>query len=218
MNANIVNIHIHAGVHRHLSRSGIEAMRAANWGFSVVAAAAAKGTRASLMRLLLLFFLVLFAQQAADRLVYRPCHVVLTPVLSVFAHFFLVLLTILQWLFLPGFILLLFPLVVCILLVLLLVPLVALFLSFSHNSAEFGVQLELAFERIKRSGHPNNLLNVWGFCPPEYLGFQPVKLVLCRCHKGLVGDVGKFTIKVILMLTANVHFEVVAEDNKVSFE
>ncbi len=69
---------------------------------------------------------------------------------------------------------------------------------------------ELASEHIKGSGHRNNLLVVWGFCPPESLGFQPVKLALCRCHKGLVGDAGKFTIKVILLLTANVCFEVVA--------
>jgi hypothetical protein len=145
-----------------------------------------------------------------------PCGV--TPVVSVLAHFFLALLTILWWLFLPGFILLLFLLVVSVLLVLLLVLLVALFLSLIHNSAEFGVQLELALERVKGSGHCNNLLVIWGFCPLESLGFQPVKLALCQCYKGLVGDVGKFTIKVILVLTANVSFEVVAGDNKVSFE
>ncbi len=33
-----------------------------------------------------------------------------------------------------------------------------------------------------------------------------------------MGDVGKFTIEVILMLTANLRFEVVAGYNKVSFE
>jgi hypothetical protein len=42
MNANIVNIHIHAGAHHHLSRLAIDAMRAANWGFTAIAAAAAK--------------------------------------------------------------------------------------------------------------------------------------------------------------------------------
>jgi hypothetical protein len=115
------------------------------------------------MRLLLLFFLVLFAQQAVGGLVYCPRHVVLTPVLSVFAHFFFALLTILWQLSFPGFILLLFPSVVCIRFVLLLVPLVALFLSFICNSAEFGVQLELAFECIKGSSHCNNLFVVWGF-------------------------------------------------------
>ncbi len=93
------------------------------------------------MRLLLLFFLVLFAQQAVSGLVYRPCHVVFTPVVSILADFFLVLLTVLWWLFLPGFILLLFPSVVRVLLVLFLVLLVALFLSFICNSTEFGVQL-----------------------------------------------------------------------------
>jgi hypothetical protein len=82
---------------------------------------------------------VLFAQQAVGRLVYRPRHVVFAPVVSVLAHFFLALFTILRWLFLPGFILLLLPLVVSILHVLLLVPLVALFLSFICNSVEFGV-------------------------------------------------------------------------------
>jgi hypothetical protein len=55
-----------------------------------------------LLQLLLLFFLVLFAQQAVSRLVYHPRHVVFTPVVSVLVHFFLVLLTIL-----PGIILLL---------------------------------------------------------------------------------------------------------------
>jgi hypothetical protein len=33
-----------------------------------------------------------------------------------------------------------------------------------------------------------------------------------------MGDVGKFTIKVILVLMVNLHFEVVAGDNKVSFK
>ncbi len=48
---------------------------------------------------------------------HHPHHVKFTPVVSVFAHFFLTLFLILWWLFLPGFILLLFPLVVSILLV-----------------------------------------------------------------------------------------------------
>ncbi len=88
------------------------------------------------MRLLLLFFLALFAQQAVSGLVDRPRHVVLTLVVSVFAHFFLALFTFLWWLFLPGFIILLFPLVVSIFLVfLLLVLVVALFLSFICNGA-----------------------------------------------------------------------------------
>jgi hypothetical protein len=156
MNANIVNIHTHAGTHRHLSRSAIEAMRAANWGFTAVAAAAAKywswpSTASSSV-------LLLFAQQAVGGLVYHPCHVVFAPVVSVLAHFFLALFTILWWLSLPGFIFLLFLLVVSILLVLLLDPLVALFLFFICNSVEFGVQLELAFEHVKGSGHCNNLL------------------------------------------------------------
>jgi hypothetical protein len=122
------------------------------------------------VQLLLLFFIVLIAQQAVGGLVYRPRHVVFAKVVSVLAHFFLALFTVLWWLFLPGFILLLFPLVVSILLVLLLVPLVALFLSFICNSIEFGVQLELAFERIKGGGHCNNLLVVWGFGSPESFG------------------------------------------------
>jgi hypothetical protein len=82
---------------------------------------------------------VLFAQEAVSVLVHGPRHVVFAPVVSVLAHFFLVLFIILWWLFLPGFILLLFPSVVRILLVLLLIPLVALFLSFICNSAELGV-------------------------------------------------------------------------------
>jgi hypothetical protein len=118
------------------------------------------GVSNRLLRLLLLVFLVLLAQEAVGGLVYRPCHVVFTPVVSVLAHFFLVLLTVLWWLFLPGFILLLFPLVVNFLLVFLLVLLVALFLSLICNSAEFGVQLGLALECVKGSGHRNNLLVV----------------------------------------------------------
>jgi hypothetical protein len=42
INANIVNIHTHAGAHHHLSRSAIKAMRAENWGFTAIAPAAAK--------------------------------------------------------------------------------------------------------------------------------------------------------------------------------
>jgi hypothetical protein len=90
---------------------------------------------------------MLLAQEVVSELMHGPRHVVFTPVVSVLAHFFHALLTVLWQLFLPGFILLLFPLVASVLLVLLLVLLVALFLSFICNSAEFGVQLELAFER-----------------------------------------------------------------------
>ena len=144
-----------------------------------------------------------------------PRHVVLTPVVSVFAHFFLTLFTILWRLFLPSFILFLFPLVRSILLVLLLLVLVvALFLSFICNGAELGVQLQLALERIEGSGHCHNHFVVSGFCSPESLDFEPIKLVLCRGHEGLVGDGGKFTIKVILVLMPNVHLEVMAEDHK----
>jgi hypothetical protein len=42
MNANILNIHIHAGAHHHSSRSATEAMRAVNQGFTAIAVAAAK--------------------------------------------------------------------------------------------------------------------------------------------------------------------------------
>ncbi len=129
-----------------------------------------KGSGVGLLRLLLLIFLVLLAQQAVGGLVYHPRHVVFTPVVNALAHFFLALFTVLWWLFLSGFILLLFPLVVSILLFLLLLPLVALFLSFIHNSSELGVQLELAFERVKGGGHRNNLLVVWGFGSPESFG------------------------------------------------
>jgi hypothetical protein len=83
--------------------------------------------------------LALFAQEAVGKLVHGPGHVVFAPVVSVLAHLSLALFTILRWLFLVGFILLLFPLVVSILLVLLLVPLVTLLLSFICNSAELGV-------------------------------------------------------------------------------
>ncbi len=80
---------------------------------------------------------MLLAQEAVGGLVHGPRHVVLTPVVCVFAHFFLTLLAVLWRLFLPGIILLLFPS----LLVLLLVPLVALFLSLICNSAELGSNL-----------------------------------------------------------------------------
>jgi hypothetical protein len=129
-----------------------------------------KGTRVGLMHLLHLIFFVLLVQEAVSELVHGTRHVVLTPVVRVFAHFCLALLTVLRRLFLPGLILLLFPSVVSILLVLLLVLLIALFLSFIHNSAEFGVQLKLALERIKGGGHCNNLLVVLGFGSPESFG------------------------------------------------
>ncbi len=83
------------------------------------------------MRLLLLIFLVLFAQEAVSELVHGPCHVVFTLVVRVFAHFFLAFLTVLRRLFLPGFILLLFPSVVSILLVPLPILLIAPF--FLHS-------------------------------------------------------------------------------------
>jgi hypothetical protein len=147
-----------------------------------------------------------------------PLPLLLPLVLRVFAHFFLKLLTVLWRLFLPGFILLLFPLVVSILLVPFPILLIALFLSFIHNSAEFGVRLELAFERVKGGGQLNNLLIVWGLGSPESFGLKPIKLVLCGHHEGLVSDDGEFTIKVILMLLSNVQLEVVAWNHKVSFE
>ncbi len=147
---------------------------------------------------------MLLAQEEVGGLVHSPCHVMFTPVVSVFAHFFLALLTILWRLFLPGIILLLFPSVVSILLLLLLVLLVALFLSFICNCAEFGVQVELAFEHIKGGGHRNNLLVIWGFGSPESFGLQPVGLALCWGHGGLVSDGGKFTVKVIFVLLADV--------------
>jgi hypothetical protein len=161
---------------------------------------------------------VLLAQEVVGGVVHGPRHVVLTPVVRVFGHFFLALLTILWRLFLPGFILLLFLLVVSILLVLLLVLLVVLFLSFICNSDEFGVQLELTFERIKGGSHRNNLLVDWKFSSPEYFGLQPVELAFCGHHEGLVIDGGEFTVKVILMLLANVRLEVVAGNQKVSFK
>jgi hypothetical protein len=82
---------------------------------------------------------VLFSQEAVGGLVHGPRHVVFAPVVSVPAHFFLTVFTILWQLSFQGFILLLFLSFVSILLVLFLVPLVALFLSFIHNSAELGV-------------------------------------------------------------------------------
>jgi hypothetical protein len=145
--------------------------------------------------------------------------VVLTPVVTVFAHFFLALLTVLWWPFLPGSILLLFPLVVSIILNFFLLDLViALFFFFISNGAEFGIQLEMALERIESGGHQRNLFIIWGCCSPDSLCLQPVKLELCRCHVGLVSDGDKFTIKIILVLSVNVRLEVVAGDNKVSFK
>jgi hypothetical protein len=148
-----------------------------------------------------------------------PRHVVLTPVVSVFADLFLVLFTILLGLFHPSLILLLFTPVRCILLVLLLLVLVvALFLSFVCNCTELGVQLQLALERAEGGSHCHNLFVIWGFCPPGPFCFKPVKLALCRGHEGLMGEGGKFAIKVILVLMADVHLEVVAGNHKVSFE
>ncbi len=113
---------------------------------------------------------MLLAQESVGGLVHGPRHVVLTPVVHVFSHFFLALLSVLWWIFLPGFILLLFSLGVSALLVLLFVPLVTLFLSFICYSVESGVQLELALKHNKGGGHHNNLLVFWGFDAPESFG------------------------------------------------
>jgi hypothetical protein len=171
------------------------------------------------MWLLPLVFLVLFAQQAVGGLVYCLRHVVFTPVVSVFAHFFLTLFTILWSLFLPGFILLLFPSVVSILLVLLLL---VLLLPFSFPSLaialSLGSNLSWPLSALRAAVIATIFFVVWGFCLPESLGLQPIKSALPRCHEGLVGDGGKFTIEVIPRLTANVRLEVVAGNHQVSFE
>jgi hypothetical protein len=178
-----------------------------------------KGSGVGLLQLLLLIFLVLFAQQAVSGLVNHPHHVLITPIVSVFAYLFLTFFTVLWQLFLPSLILFLFPLVRSVLLVLLvLVLVVALFLSFIYNGAELGVQLELTIERVEGGGHRHNLFVVWGFHPPESLGFKPVKLVLCRGHEGLVGDGGMFAIEVTFVLMAKVCLEVVAGDHKVNLK
>jgi hypothetical protein len=178
-----------------------------------------KGSDIGLLWLLLLIFLVLFAQQEFSGLVNCPHYVVLTPVLSVFAHLFLMLFIVFWLLFLPSLILFLSLLVRCTLLVLLFLILVfALFLSIICNCAELGVQLEMVLERIEGGGHRHNLFVVWRFCPPESLGIKPVKLALCRGHEGLMGDGGKFDIEVILMLMAVVCLEVMVENHKVSLK
>jgi hypothetical protein len=101
-----------------------------------------KGGRVGLQGLLLLFFLVLSAEEAVGGLVNGSCHVVLTPVVSVFSNLLLMFLTVLWWLFLPSLVLLLFTSVEPVRLVLLpLVLVVTLFLSLVCNSTELGVQL-----------------------------------------------------------------------------
>jgi hypothetical protein len=159
-------------------------------------------------------------QEAVGRLVDGPRHVVLTPMVSVFADLLLMFLMVLWWLFLPSLILLMFRLIELVLLVLLLLVLVValVLLSFVCNGAEFGVQLEVALERIKGGGHCPNCFAVWGFSSPESFLFKPVKLVLCRDHEGLMGDGGKFAIEVILVLMVDVHLEVMAGNHKVSFK
>ncbi len=127
--------------------------------------------------------------------------------------------TILWRLFLPIPILFLLTPVVHILLVLLLLALVIAFLvSFVHNGAKRGVQLELAFKCVKGGGHCHNHLVIWGLGSPESLHLEPVVRVLGRGLEGLMGDGCELAIKVILVLTADVHIEVVAGDHKVSLK
>ncbi len=205
MNANIVNTHIHAGAHHHSSRLAIEATRVAKLRVYRRGSGSSKCCRVGLLGLLLLFFFVLFAQEAVGGLVNGLCHVVLTPVVSVFANLLLTFLTVLWRLFLPSLILLLLTLVERGLLVLLLLVLVvALLLSFICNGAKLGVQLEMALERVGGGCHHHNRFVVLGFGSPESLCFKQVKLALCRGHEGLVGDGGEVAIKVIIVLTANV--------------
>jgi hypothetical protein len=175
--------------------------------------------RVGLLGLLLLFFVVLFAQESVSRLVDSPRHVVLTPMVHVLANLFLMFFTVLWWLFLPSLILFLLTLVRCILLVFLLLALVvALLVSSVCNGAELRVQLELALEHVEGSGHCHNLLVVWGLGLAESFCLEPVKFALGGGHEGLVGDGDEFAIKVILMLMADVRFEVVAGDHKVSLK
>ncbi len=143
-----------------------------------------KGGRVGPLRLL--FFLALFASEAVGRLVESPHHVVLTPMVCILANLFLMFFTILWRLFLPSLVLfLLTPDEHIVLVLLLLALVVSLPVSFVHNGAELGVQLELAFKRVKGGCHHHNLLVVWGLGSQESLCLEPVVLVLGGGHEGV---------------------------------
>ncbi len=81
-----------------------------------------------------------------------------------------------------------------------------------------GVQLDLAFNCVKGSGHCHNLLIIWGRGSPEFLCLEPVVLALGGGHESLVGDGCELAIEVILVLMVDLSLEVVAEDLMVSLK
>ncbi len=126
--------------------------------------------------LLLLVFLLLLAQEAVGGLVHDQRHLVLTPVVHVFSHFILTLLTVLWWLFLPGFIRLLFPSVVSILLVLLLVLLVALFSPSFEIALSLGSNLSWPLSALRAQVIATIFLSSGDLAPQSPLVFSQSNL------------------------------------------
>ncbi len=105
-----------------------------------------------------------------------PHHVVFTPVVSKLASLLLLLFTVLWWLFPSCLIILLFPLIECVLFVVLLLALVSTLLSLICNGVELGIQLKLAPEGIESGSHCHNFLVVGRVGSPNSFGLEPIEL------------------------------------------
>jgi hypothetical protein len=159
---------------------------------------------------LLLVLLPFLVKLAVGREMHTPCHVVHTPMLSVFAHFLAHLFTILGWYLLPLLILLMLGLVPVLLLVLHLG--VALFLALAslfQGIPKLLVGLEMSLESLDFSGHCRDLLVVKRFGAPNSLHLKPVILTRGRDHQGLVSEVSESFVKVVFILATNVLLDVV---------
>jgi hypothetical protein len=167
---------------------------------------------------LLLVLLPFLAKLAVSREMHTPCHVVHTPMVSIFAYFLPLLFTILGWYLLPLLILLLLGLVPVLLLVLCLG--VALFLALAslfQGIPKLLVGLEVALESLDLSGYCHDLLVAEGFGAPNS-HLKPVVLTCGRGHQGLVSEASESSVKVVFILATNILLEVGAGDDVVGLE
>ncbi len=121
---------------------------------------------------------MLLSEEAVSGLIDGPRHVVLAPMVGIFSHFLLVLVTFFWRFLLPHLVTLFLTTKVCVLLLLLLLALVIVFIVLFGSGAELWVQLEQALQGIERISHCHNLLIVGGFGTPDTLGFKPIILHL----------------------------------------